>query len=425
MRRLLLPLLLASVALRAGGGEGAAGDAGRAAFLARGCFQCHSLAGLDRPRPPEARRAGPSLPRVRSREWNLAHLYDPRTLHPSSGMSGPGALFAPHPKEAEIRALLETFDAKDGSPLEDGIVSEREYVVRAGGGWRELLREYDANGDEVVSEADAAPVPSEEAKALADLLSRPAPPRDPAPFPPRPRGFDPRAAAARGGETFLARCAGCHGARGDGNGPAARFFPERRPRNFLRGEYKVRSTIPPDPPLDADLFGTIRRGLGPHMPAFPELSDGQVLDLVEHLKSLHPLYDPERADFEEWVSRRPVEVGPEPFPYSEESAELGEKVFVEFGCAGCHGLRGRGDGLSAPNCRGSAGEIVRPVDFTKGELRFGPDAPSIVRVLLTGLQGAAMPSYRADFELSRRVPPAEAPWRLAHYVQRQAGVAPR
>jgi len=94
----------------------------------------------------------------------------------------------------------------------------------------------------------------------------------------------------RGRAQFQRHCAGCHGADADGNGPAAGFFGAHAPRNFRRGEYYSRSTSIGRAPADADLFETIVNGYGPSMPGWPSLSDVQVWDLVEYLKSEHPGY---------------------------------------------------------------------------------------------------------------------------------------
>ena len=107
-------------------------------------------------------------------------------------------------------------------------------------------------------------------------------PRTPAPA-------DREAAAARGRVLFVRNCAGCHGDRADGNGPAAPFFGDHPPRNFRRGDYKFRTTRDAAP-LDEDLFRTIRRGAGPSMPGWPQLADAQVWDLVEYLKCIHPYF---------------------------------------------------------------------------------------------------------------------------------------
>ena len=76
---------------------------------------------------------------------------------------------------------------------------------------------------------------------------------------------------AYGKEVYEARCLGCHGEKGDGNGPAATFLWNQRPRNFNAGEFKFRLTQKPVP-TDGDLLRTITRGVrGTAMPAWYEL----------------------------------------------------------------------------------------------------------------------------------------------------------
>ncbi|HEX5138820.1 MAG TPA: hypothetical protein VFY93_17755, partial [Planctomycetota bacterium] len=74
--------------------------------------------------------------------------------------------------------------------------------------------------------------------------------------------------------------------------------------------------------------------------------------------------------------------------------------------------------------RGNLGETVLPTDYTRGARWFkgGSDAKSIVRTLLTGLHGTPMPSFATDLAAVTSAPVPEAPWNLAHYVMRQAGI---
>ncbi|MFQ5843953.1 MAG: c-type cytochrome, partial [Planctomycetota bacterium] len=161
-------------------------------------------------------------------------------------------------------------------------------------------------GHGVLGPADARP---RRGAALGALVSygeslAPGPPLlraapRPAPPPRRPTtASDRRRAVDRGRRLYRQWCAGCHGERADGNGPAARFLGAR-PRNFLRGAYKFRSTVTPDPPTDADLFRSIRHGVGIEMPPWPQLGDDQVWDLVELLKGHHPAYVPTELFVEE------------------------------------------------------------------------------------------------------------------------------
>ncbi|MCK6459863.1 MAG: c-type cytochrome [Planctomycetes bacterium] len=129
-------------------------------------------------------------------------------------------------------------------------------------------------------------------------------------------------------------------------------------------------------------------------------------------------------DWMEEFRPTPLTVPEPPFPYSAESAERGMRVYRELGCASCHGLEGRGDGAAAADARGNLGEIVLPTDYTRGARFFkgGGDAKSIVRTFLTGLHGTPMPSFATNFEQVASAPAPGAPWDLAHYVMRQAGI---
>jgi mono/diheme cytochrome c family protein len=128
-------------------------------------------------------------------------------------------------------------------------------------------------------------------------------------------------------------------------------------------------------------------------------------------------------DWMEEFRPRPLSIPEPPFPYSEESAAKGALVYRELSCASCHGPEGRGDGPAAATTRGNLGQIVLPTDYTRGAQWFkgGSDPGSIVRTFLAGLHGTPMPSFAANFAAVTSVPPADAPWHLAHYVMRQGG----
>ncbi|MHC4971360.1 MAG: c-type cytochrome [Planctomycetota bacterium] len=492
MRALLL--LLCTVALVAvlGAQESERAAPGREVFLAEACWQCHTHAqDATLSRVAGTRRTGPVLGApgpARSRPWHRAHFFAPRTTSSGSQMPAYAGLFTPHPRFDETAAFVERYDTRDGSMHQDGIVTRAEYERAGGGDWEAELGRLDS-GNGVVSLADALPEPTPELEALLDYVARAERPEPPGPV--RSSGSKPadrERSIARGRVLFRRHCAGCHGERADGNGPAAPFFLDHPPRNFLRGEYRYRSTTLPEPPLDEDLFRTIRRGAGPSMPAWPAFSDRQVWDLVEYLKSNHPGYLPhelfverdgrpvlafvqvdageadasgytlgegrlQKRDGRWWWNGRPVRSGdsvagyvfrlgkpvfdwmedftPErvelpaaPVRYTRRSALIGARVYRELGCRECHGAEGRGDGPAARRQRGSLGQIVPPADYTRGArwIKGGADARSIMRTFLTGLHGTPMPSYLGNFGAVRSAPPAEAPWHLAHFVMRQAGV---
>jgi cytochrome c oxidase cbb3-type subunit 2 len=389
---------------------------GRKAYAALACWQCH-VQNKDRgfPLVVGSRRAGPVLDDVvqpRSEQWHIAHFFAPRALAAGSVMPGYVGRFTRHPLRDRIEEFIEQLD-EDG----DGIVTRNAFSNMA---WP---AELDTSGNGIISRADAPWLPDDELKALATYLARLAPERPPAPAPPRTRPARNRKLSRERGEVlYLRHCAGCHGEKADGNGVAAEFFPEHPPRNFVRGQYRFRSTPIPDPPTDDDLFETIRRGAGPSMPAWPEFRDGEVWDLVEFLKSKHPDY--ENGRWAEDAGPRPIKIAEPPIPYSAESASIGAKVYAELQCANCHGEEGRGDGKVALEQRGSLGQTIRPTDYTRGPrwLKGGADARSLVRTFVTGLHGTPMPSYATALKGVKSADPDKAAWHLAHYVLRQAGV---
>ena len=89
---------------------------------------------------------------------------------------------------------------------------------------------------------------------------------------------------AHGKEVYERRCLGCHGVTGDGNGPAATFMFNQRPRNFTAAVFKFRLTKEPLP-TDGDLLRTITRGVrGTAMPAWYELPINDRLAVIQYIK---------------------------------------------------------------------------------------------------------------------------------------------
>ena len=105
----------------------------------------------------------------------------------------------------------------------------------------------------------------------------------------------PAPAAAAGTTLYLKLCSQCHGEQGDGQGIAAtRLQP--RPRDFTAGKFKIRHTPSGALPTDDDLRHIIRVGMpSTSMPAWPQLSDAQIEELVTAVKSFSPDFaNPER-----------------------------------------------------------------------------------------------------------------------------------
>ena len=300
MRSLPFVLVLLSILVSAQDKDDAVAR-GRAVYRQQACWQCH-VQGRDKNFPPVdgSRRAGPVLDAPflrRSREWHLAHFFAPRATVPESTMPSYEKHFRVHGKAAEVRAFVERYDTRDRSMHEDGIVTKREFERAGGERWEESLARLDT-GNGAISLADARPAPTPDLEALLAYVkslertppAHPAARHTPVPVP---------APMEAGEKLYLRFCAGCHGERADGNGPAAPLFGDHPPRNFLRGEYKFRSTLAPDPPLPGDLYRSIRYGAGPSMPAWPNLADWQIWALVEFLLGNHPDFLPHELFVEE------------------------------------------------------------------------------------------------------------------------------
>jgi len=211
-----------------------------------------------------------------------------------------------------------------------------------------------------------------------------------------------------GKNVYLKNCAQCHGEKGDGEGYATpHLYP--RPRDFTTGRFKVRTTPSGALPTHQDLVNIIRRGM-PYtsMPAWPDLSAQEVSDLAYFIKTFS-------ADFATPESvPQPVELPGAP-SVTNESIELGKKLYVETGCVKCHGNLGRGDGPSAPTLMDDFGQPIRAADLTQSwTFRGGSSREDIFRTMTTGLNGAPMPSFADSL-------PSEQRWAITDYIGSLSG----
>jgi mono/diheme cytochrome c family protein len=225
-----------------------------------------------------------------------------------------------------------------------------------------------------------------------------------------------QAAEPAGRAVYLQHCAACHGATGDGNGPASVWlFP--KPRNFNSGLFKIQSTPAGSLPSDEDLFQTITRGMsGSSMPSFVYLSEQERRDSVAYVKHLAATVGPDgkRVNVFDAAAKngaaRAVAVPAEPVDAVESLAQ-GREGFTKFGCVACHGETGAGDGPSAPTLKDSWGIPAPPRDFNTGSFRGGSTGRDLYLRILNGMAGTPMPPFPDE-----TMKPNER-WALVHYVQ--------
>jgi mono/diheme cytochrome c family protein len=227
-----------------------------------------------------------------------------------------------------------------------------------------------------------------------------------------------------GRQVYATYCAGCHGEKGDGNGPAARFL-DPKPRDFRLGRLKFAAVAAGEAPNDEDYLRVIKHGLsGTAMPSFDLLSEKERVSVVAYVKTF----------YDGWKGDPPggaLSVGKD--PWSDDHAAgitEGRKAYNGLAkCWSCHpAYETRADisaisaaaDLPAPDFRANLyesevkdsqwGAPIRAPDFLTDRIKNGIEIETLVRVISTGVGGTAMPTWSGALE-------PEQLWGLAYYVR--------
>jgi len=424
---------------------------GRGVYIREGCWYCHSQyvrpvtgetrrwgpvsqAGeyaFDRPHMFATRRIGPDLTRVGlkySDEWHFAHFWNPRMVVPDSIMPRYAGLF-----DAPRRPVRIVQDAAGNRTLERTAVTERFFDF---GSQHKIQLTPNADGllfvpergkypviftpnNEFTGDAVQLAVITEELKGLVAYMQKLG----------TNRGkwrdvFEPQRLEATqvslprseewieyGKQVYERRCLGCHGEKGNGNGPAATFMHDQRPRDFTLAQFKFKLT-PTGLPTDGDLLRTITRGVrGTAMPTWHELPEKDRLAVIQYVKYELAVdrSDPANpyAFFVEERLKPPIHI--EAPPPSPQLVTRGRDVWQQAKCWECHGKTGKGDGEKAPGLKDESKFPIRPADLTRGQFKSGPTVEDIFRTMANGLTGTPMPSYRDSLQEADR-------WALSYYV---------
>lgn len=332
---------------------------GRRTYVSLGCALCHTQqvrflpADVLRWGPPTqawetsydfphlwgTRRVGPDLARetgVRSVDWQLTHLYNPRWVVPGSVMPPFAWLFDGSPARptataSELVAYLNSLGR-----------------ARLSGAGTALGRRIDADMDpEMLAQITAlcaAPFVNA-AQATVDTGAV-----DPVRF---AAGGPAERLARRGATLFEQNCSGCHGATGDGAGPASAGLSPK-PGSLRDTRYSTQG-------LARVLWNGVA---GSSMPAWRGFSATDLASLIVHVQALHA---PTAAG-----SDAPGTV----------TLARGAAVYA-VNCVSCHGLNGDGHGPAAMVL------LARPANFALKQ----PDAARVQRALRAGVPGTAMPPW--------------------------------
>ena len=249
-------------------------------------------------------------------------------------------------------------------------------------------------------------------------------------------------------QLYHQNCAICHGANGEGNGPAAPIM-EIPPRNFA-GLYRLDPdsgkvvfhaakyrfvTSKNGAPFKEDIVRTIRHGLaGTSMVSSADLTDQQVDELADYVLEISRVnlrrvlveqFADQRAskktqeDFDKYIDDKvndafaPEEkMAPavEPSGFTDSDLLAARDSFAK-NCAACHGVDGKG--MTNSEWKTEEGQPIASRNFQNGIFKAGGRGKDIYARIYAGIPGTPMPSFVA-------VLPDKKIWLLTHYVQRMA-----
>jgi cytochrome c oxidase cbb3-type subunit I/II len=351
----------------------AAEQRGRLIYGRDGCAYCHTeqirttLADVARFGAPTAawetqydypqlwgtRRIGPDLAResdVRSGDWQLTHLYNPRLVVRDSVMPAYSYMFngsasQPNQEALDLLAYLKTL-GRSGQVA--GVDQER--IVSGDHTMPGMVRH------ETAPLGGTAPSNGNEAVPMTGGADASAPVFHPSASP-----GERIAESQHGADLFAANCASCHGENADGRGAANESLLPK-PANLLASRFA-------DDRLSAILWNGV---YGSAMPAWREYSERDLRDLVAFIQQ------PRAADGQESPDLA--------------AGDKARSLFVEH-CASCHGEKGDG--------RGPAAGALAPAPTN-----FHLEQPTHTRVrdiLEHGVPGTAMPSWTDQLSDSDRL----------------------
>ncbi len=293
------------------------------------------------------RRIGPDLAReagIRSDDWQLTHLYNPRLVVADSAMPGYSWLFSGAPSKP----------GKEASALLAYVKSLGRARQLAGSDPLQFSLAINCACPPDVQKLETAPTansasPSERRRSNSSLSVE-------LPTDPIQLATD----ARRGQFIFAQNCATCHGASGAGDGvAAASLLPH--PADLTASRISV-----------AGLSAIIMNGLpGTAMPAWRDMPQRDVEGLVAFLTTL--------PKAEAGAASSVVDL------------DNGKRLFASK-CVSCHGTTGSGDGPAS-------GALARcPTNFTEEQ----PSTADAMNVLENGVAGTSMPPWRYQLSQDER-----------------------
>jgi len=249
-----------------------------------------------------------------------------------------------------------------------------------------------------------------------------------------------------GKDEYQSYCRPCHGERGDGKGFSS-YGLRPPPRDFSQGLFKFGHVAAPALPPDEELVRIVRGGLHGTAMLPWDVPDGELLDILQYIKTFSP----------KWQTEEPgkvIEVSADPFGEAKkaEAIELGKKLYhAKAQCSGCHPsfvtheelnkitkeMTGTGQADFSPEMYLSQQKEteyclewkpgwkkiderecalpykILPPNFTRDTLRTvhrGTELHDLYMTIASGIGGANMPTWKGALK-------EEELWGLAYYVR--------
>ncbi|HWE29971.1 MAG TPA: c-type cytochrome [Polyangia bacterium] len=212
----------------------------------------------------------------------------------------------------------------------------------------------------------------------------------------------------RGRDAYEQYCRPCHGERGDGRGYSSVGL-RPPPRDFTDPMFKFGHVPVGALPPDSELERIVRKGLNGTAMLPWDVSDRELHDVVQYLKTFSPRWKTEQL---------PVAIMPSPDPFGDARAAAavaqGKQLFTQT-CAACHERRELKTTdftvCRAPNDCVPVREL--PPDLRCDPLRAvyrGTELDDLYRTIASGIAGAGMPTWKGQL-------PEDEIWAIVYYVR--------
>jgi mono/diheme cytochrome c family protein len=241
--------------------------------------------------------------------------------------------------------------------------------------------------------------------------------------------YAPAKALNNGKSTYTEYCMPCHGVTGDGVGTSAKGLSVP-PRNFKLGQYKFGRVVSGELPHDEDFYKLLREGLtGTAMLPWKELSDTQMFNLVQYIKT----FAPAKWEGADKKLGDTIVITKDPYgeAHKESAIQRGKDVYHAVAqCWTCHRAYVSRTEFSAiaEKINGKPvtefdpdmyhvklqpsdyGYSTMPPEFTYDLVRSAKTVEDLYVRLNAGVGGTAMPSWKGTLQ-------DDEIWAVAHYVK--------